>query len=517
MALVFYHVSFAYDGSPTEVVRDLSVHFPAGWTGVVGANGIGKSTVLQLATGLLAPVAGTVRGIAVALYCPQRTDAAPDRLEELADDRSAEASILRRRLGIGADWATRWQSLSHGERKRAQLATALWQQPDVLAIDEPTNHLDEEARTQIEEALRSFAGVGILVSHDRALLDGLCRRCLFLEEGAAILRPGGYSAASRQREQEKEAARQEREQAATELKRLRRVQVSRRSQADQAKAKRSVRGLARHDSDGRARIGAAIVGGKDGQAGRLLAQLDGRLQRARERLAAMPGDKVERAGIWISAARSPRKTLVSLPAGSLPVGSARRLIHPRLSLGPCDRVALTGPNGAGKTTLLRRVLSELSLPPERVVYVPQEVSAEECTSLLEDIKASDDVTLGRLLTVVSRLGSRPEHVLGSRQPSPGETRKLMLARGVLREPYLVVMDEPTNHLDLPAIESLQAALVPTPCALLLVSHDRVFLSHLCAIEWRLELRGDETHLLVAVMDVGGTGGSEAPPAPPTSS
>ena len=109
----------------------------------------------------------------MALYCPQRTDAAPDRLEELADDRSAEASILRRRLGIGADWATRWQSLSHGERKRAQLATALWQQPDVLAIDEPTNHLDEEARTQIEEALRSFAGVGILVSHDRALRDPL--------------------------------------------------------------------------------------------------------------------------------------------------------------------------------------------------------------------------------------------------------------------------------------------------------------------------------------------------------
>jgi macrolide transport system ATP-binding/permease protein len=500
MALVLHHVSFAYDGSPAEIVRDLSVHFPAGWTGVVGANGIGKTTVLQLATGLIAPTGGTVRGIGEALYCPQRTDAVPDGLEHLVDDRSAEASVLRRRLGIGTDWARRWQSLSHGERKRAQLATALWQHPDVLAIDEPTNHLDAEARSQIGEALRSFAGVGILVSHDRALLDGLCRQCLFLEEGTASLRPGGYSAACRQRAQEKETARLAREQAAVELKRLRRAQVSRRTQADQAKAKRSARGLARHDSDGRTRIQAAIVTGKDGQAGRLLAQLDGRLQRARERLAAMPAEKVERAGIWISGARSPRKTLVSLPAGSLPVGPARRLVHPNLSLGPCDRVALTGPNGAGKTTLLRHLLGVLSLPSERVVHVPQEITAEQCTSLLEDIKATDDATLGHLLTVVSRLGSRPEHLLESRLPSPGETRKLMLARGVLREPYIVVMDEPTNHLDLPAIECLEAALSETPCALLLVSHDRWFLGHLCTIEWRLEVRREETHLRVAVMD-----------------
>jgi len=369
----------------------------------------------------------------------------------------------------------------------------------VLAIDEPSNHLDEAARRGIEAALRVFAGVGILVSHDRALLDALCRQCLFLGQGTATMRPGTYSAGNQRRVEDQAAARAGREQAAAELKRLRRVQTSRRAEADRTKARRSAKGLARHDSDGRARRQAAIVSGKDGQAGRLLSQLEGRLQRARERLATMPAEKSEHAGIWLSGARSARKTVASLPASSITVGAARRLISPQLTLGPGDRVALTGPNGAGKTTFLLHLLGRLTLPLERIVYVPQEVTAERCASLLAEIKSSDATTLGRLLTVVSRLGSRPESVLESRVPSPGETRKLLLAMGVLREPHIVIMDEPTNHLDLPAIECLEEALSDTPCALLLVSHDRRFLGRLCTIEWRLEPRGDATRLRVMVM------------------
>jgi macrolide transport system ATP-binding/permease protein len=494
MALVFQHVSFAYDGSPLEVIHDLSAHCPTGWTGVVGANGAGKSTVLKLAAGLLEPSHGSMHGGEAAVYCPQRTDAAPGRFVEFAADHSAEAHVLRRRLRIGDDWPARWQSLSHGERKRAQLAVALWQRPDVLAIDEPTNHLDEEARRHIGEALRAFAGVGILVSHDRLLLDQLCQQCLFLGVHAATLHPGGYTHAAGQRAQDRESIRRERQQAADEMGRLRRVQTRRRAHADQAKAKRSAKGLARHDSDGRAKRRLAIVSGKDGQSGRLLTQLDGRLQRAQAHLETMSAEKVERSGIWLSGSCSARATLVGLPPGSLMVGESGRLTYPSLTLGPRDRVALTGPNGAGKTTLLRCLLGELALPQERLVYVPQEIGAEQGASLLAEVKASDDAHLGQLMTVISRLGSRPERLLESQLPSPGETRKLMLALGVLREPHIVVMDEPTNHLDLPAIESLEAALAETPCALLLVSHDRRFLSRLCTVEWHLERDDKETRL-----------------------
>ena len=94
------------------------------------------------------------------------------------------------------------------------------------------------------------------------------------------------------------------------------------------------------------------------------------------------------------------------------------------------------------------------------------------------------------MTLISRLGSRPGRLLASTTPSPGEIRKILLARGVERGPHLIVMDEPTNHLDLPSIECLENALAEAPCALLLVSHDERFLARLTTVRWTLVQDGD---------------------------
>jgi macrolide transport system ATP-binding/permease protein len=93
--------------------------------------------------------------------------------------------------------------------------------------------------------------------------------------------------------------------------------------------------------------------------------------------------------------------------------------------------------------------------------------------------------LGRMMTVVSRLGSRPHRLLDSVEPSPGEIRKILLATGIANTPYLIVMDEPTNHLDLPSIECLEHALTDCPCGLLLVSHDQRFLDALARKRWHI--------------------------------
>ncbi len=98
--------------------------------------------------------------------------------------------------------------------------------------------------------------------------------------------------------------------------------------------------------------------------------------------------------------------------------------------------------------------------------------------------------LGHIMSVISGLGSRPERLLESLEPSPGETRKLLLALGVIRRPYLIIMDEPTNHLDLPSIELLERALANCPCGLLLVSHDRRFLRNTTARRWDIRLEPD---------------------------
>jgi len=485
--VIFREVTFGYDGAPEPLFVRLNAHFPAGWTGVVGANGAGKTTLLRLAAGELAPVQGQVqRAPGLVVSCPQRTDDPPPDLADLLAAVDAEACRLRGILGIGGDWPARWPTLSHGERKRAQIALALWRRPQVLLLDEPTNHIDLDARRMLGQALQGFRGVGLLVSHDRALLDGLCMQCLFLAPPQAVMRPGGYRAGAAQARREAARAQEEWRLAKDNLQRLQREQARRKGIALGSDRRRSKRHLARGDSAGRAEIDAARISGDDGDAGRLMSQMDGRVRKAREALAGVQIRKEYRPNFWLPGSVSPRPVLFTLPAGSLPLGEGRRLCFPELTMRRDDRVALTGANGAGKTTLVRHLLETLTLPPGKVLYLPQEIPAEQGRAVMAEVNALPPEPLGHVMTAVSGLGSRPERLVGSREASPGEIRKVLLALGAGRLPYLIVMDEPTNHLDLPAIELLEQALEDCPCGLLLVSHDVRFLARLARERWHLE-------------------------------
>jgi ATPase subunit of ABC transporter with duplicated ATPase domains len=142
----------------------------------------------------------------------------------------------------------------------------------------------------------------------------------------------------------------------------------------------------------------------------------------------------------------------------------------------------------GKSTLVQRILRALDLPAERLVYVPQEIDVAGSNEALMETQSLRREERGRVMAVISHLGSDPQRLLESALPSPGELRKLLLARGVARAPHLIVMDEPTNHLDLPSIECLERALAGSPCALILVSHDERFLCSLQSVRWNIETR-----------------------------
>jgi len=205
----FHQISFSYDSSSAPLLHGLAIHLTPGWTGVVGANGTGKTTLLMLATGILSPDKGFVERPQQAVYCPQRTDHMPDEFGALLAGKNRKAILIKTRLGLQEDWLKRWETLSHGERKRAQLAVALWRNPEVLAVDEPTNHVDGEAREVIFSALRHYDGIGLLVSHDRNLLDALCGQCLFMEPPGAVLLPGGVTQGLQLAKHEQESLKRE--------------------------------------------------------------------------------------------------------------------------------------------------------------------------------------------------------------------------------------------------------------------------------------------------------------------
>jgi len=480
----FHNVSFGYDSASASLLQSVSLHIARGWTGVVGANGAGKTTLLKLAAGTLKPVRGDVETAANSLYCPQRTDDVPDRLGELILAKAKSACIIKGQLGICGDWAKRWATLSDGERKRAQLAVAMWLEPEVLAIDEPTNHLDLQGREIINKALQSFRGVGLLVSHDRELLDSLCQQCLFIEHPGVVARPGGITKGMQAAKAERRSLEKRYMLKKRAYRTLQREAVRRREFAKQSLKRRSKRGLAKGDHDAREKKDRARVAGKDGTGGKLHRQLKGRLTRARKGLENIAVRKEYALGIWLPGSVSKRNSLLSLRPGSLPLGEERRLYYPELLIRRSDRIALSGPNGSGKSTLIRHIVNSLNVPATRITYIPQEIDLRQSQDILAQVHALADSKLGHLMTIVSRLGSRPHRLLDSTEPSPGETRKLLLAIGMTYAPHIIIMDEPTNHMDLPSIECLEQALSDCPCSLLLVSHDRRFLQKLTQIQWR---------------------------------
>jgi ATPase subunit of ABC transporter with duplicated ATPase domains len=408
------------------------------------------------------------------------------------NDLKKEASILKDRLKIDSDWMWRWDTLSHGERKRLQMAVALWQNPDILAVDEPTNHLDITSRNMILSSLQKFQGIGLLVSHDRQLLDLLCHHCLFIEPFSVKMRKGGYSECSKIHRLETESSNKLFHKKKQEINKIHSEIKRRKEKAASADRKKSKRRIDRKDHDSKEKIDRARVTGKDGTAGKLQKQLSGRLSQAETKLKQITFHKEYPTGIWFSDGFAKKDSIAHLKESIIQFGNQRSLSHPALWLGPKDRVGIKGPNGAGKSTLVHILKNKVELPSEKIIYIPQEIDRNQSRCLLDSILELPPAQLGFLMTAIKRLGSEPKHILESELPSPGETRKLLLALGLLQEPHIIIMDEPTNHMDLVSIEALESALKECPCCLVLVSHDHYFLDQLSSTIWEFYLSSPNT-------------------------
>lgn len=279
------NIEYTYPSAVEPTLRRVTATLSEGWTGFVGDNGSGKTTLARIVCGLLQPDVGVVSPSLFSTYCAQSTEEPPGNLEDFAVAYDRAAIKLRNELAIGDDWPWRYDTLSCGQQKRLQVACALWSAPDVLVVDEPTNHVDASTRQALFTALSKFKGVGVLISHDRELLDALCSQCLFIANGTATIRPGGYSQASSQVALERSSAIHAREIAQKEKARTEREAQRRREEASRVQARRSGKGIAKNDSDARAKKRHYIVSGQDGKAGKLSARMQDRLEKAEDDVA----------------------------------------------------------------------------------------------------------------------------------------------------------------------------------------------------------------------------------------
>ena len=480
-------VTFAHhDAFP--LLDGASAVFPDGWTGLVGENGAGKSTLLQLVAGEFSPQEGRIRiepdGATVVL-CRQDVETPGSEVFSLAEREDGPAWRLRGELGLDAVDLERWTTLSPGERRRWQIGAALSREPRVLLLDEPTNHLDAEGRALVLRALERWRGAGILVSHDRAMLEALTTRTALLHRGALTITSGDYGEATEVWEAEKERARDVRQAAQSRERRARQALAEARSA--RASAERSLSGKKRDPKDRDARgIGAQT------RRAWAEARLGGDVRRMRAAVeraaAAVPDAPVEvelGRSVFLGYTPSPRPVILTLDEAELRAGDRVLAQDVHAVLRREDRVRLAGPNGAGKTTLLHRLLEANAARAEQVFFVGQEVGPVEGSAILDRVRALPADARGRTLSLVAALGTDPDRLLASGAPSAGEVRKVLLAEGLARQPWAVVLDEPTNHLDLPTVERLAAALRAYPGALLLVSHDDGLADACTTTTWRL--------------------------------
>jgi ATPase subunit of ABC transporter with duplicated ATPase domains len=173
------NLTFKYTSS--EIFSNLNLSFEKGWSCLVGSNGSGKTTLFKLIAKILKPQEGNIVGNELVYYCEQELHEKPNGFEEFIYTYNTKTFKLKELLCIEEEWFYRWETLSFGERKRIQIAIALFLEPDVLLLDEASNHLDIKTKEILINSLKNFKGIGILISHDRELLNSLCNNTVIIK------------------------------------------------------------------------------------------------------------------------------------------------------------------------------------------------------------------------------------------------------------------------------------------------------------------------------------------------
>ena len=479
--------------------------------GMVGENGVGKSTLMRLLAGAEPADTGTITRPDDLVYLGQEPDFgaraslgdvldaaltplhdAVRRLEELAPqlmeeslhdeyaavlawaelhdawDADRRAEMAAARLGLDEiDRSRRVAAMSGGQRTRLALAAMITRRPACVLLDEPTNHLDDDAVSFLEDFLRDLPGIVVVASHDRTFLDNVCAVLMDLDpmhlgvdgEGGNRF-TGGYTAYLAH----KRASRRRWEQAFLD------------QQDEMNQLRKAAATTARHVAHNR--------GPRDGdkfiyhfKGGNVARTISRRVRDAEKRIEVLERDRVPKPTpeLRFTADLSTRRASSRIHIRDLVVTG--RVDVRRLDVAPGEHLLVSGSNGSGKSTLLKVLNGDLSattgiaeVAAQRIGYLPQDVTfarPDTTPNEVYDAATSSQRPLGDLGLIHPRELYRPVGVL-----SVGQQRRLALAILVARQPDLLLLDEPTNHISLTLAEELEEALQRSRSTVVVASHDR---------------------------------------------
>ena len=459
MILSFEDVCFTYSFKPILDYVNLVINEKEKW-GIVGQNGVGKSTLLRMMVGLEKPDSGEVTRLKKykISYCPQNSEFDPDKtiydtvlsyMTEKTEEYQIQATLNK--LGF-TDYSQKIGILSGGQQKRVALAISLIRNADVYFLDEPTNHLDQDMIIWLEKYLAKVSKTVVLVTHDRYFLSRITNHIMEIDDGHVYTYDGGYADYLEQRE-------------------------IRRENALNAEKKRQ--NFLRTEIEW-IRAGAQARSTKQ----------KSRIERF-EKIAAMDAPKtINTLELKSASTRLGRNTI---EITDISKSYDDRLLFQNFSYNVMrlDRIGIIGKNGCGKSTLLKIILGKIQPDTGSVkigetvkigYFAQQNEVFDENQRVIDYIKEfgetvytadHEEITASQMLERF--LFYKEEQYKPISKCSGGEKRRLYLCSILMSAPNILILDEPTNDLDTDTMTILEDYLENFQGAVLAVSHDRYFL------------------------------------------